>query len=432
MDLYLTPGSCSKQRSIPRYSLTVVDITKASGKNGKFAIFIVPQGRETEWLFSSKEGQTDLATDAGFARVVIVTLGRGHTFTNMDTIKKELSAKVMELAPKNLNRNTQVPFLSIGEDLGSRVVLHEGYSELSGDYVVEDVDGDGGQKFRRLIFLSNKNVVQSEARLISDKTTSKKKKGKQIKQPVSSVVSAQVDHGYLACQHHRVVITGLAWIQEFFNSDETKTGLIVGLGGGGLAMFLYQFFTKLSLEVVELDPCVAEIAKSWFEFKEDERMKVVIEDGLKYIQSKEIYPSYDVIIFDVDSKDNSVGMSCPPQAFVDKAFLTRVHSLLAPTGVFLLNLVCRNTSLRGEVLSDLHSVFPELYSIHIEGEVNEIVIALPQPRYQPDKSNHGSWETLKIVFRNLVDELQKLAKKQGHPWDPSLDLCELVENIKIV
>lgn len=61
----------------------------------------------------------------------------------------------------------QVPFLSIGEDLGSRVVLHEGYSELSGDYVVEDVDGDGGQKFRRLIFLSNKNVVQSEARLIS-------------------------------------------------------------------------------------------------------------------------------------------------------------------------------------------------------------------------------------------------------------------------
>lgn len=46
-------------------------------------------------------------------------------------------------------------------------MLHEGYSELSGDYVVEDVDGDGRQKFRRLIFLSNKNVVQSEARLIS-------------------------------------------------------------------------------------------------------------------------------------------------------------------------------------------------------------------------------------------------------------------------
>ena len=36
--------------------------------------------------------------------------------------------------------------------------------------------------------------------------------------------------------------------------------------------------------------------------------------------------------------------------------------------VFPFNLVCRNTFIRGEVLSDLHSVFPELYSIHIEGE----------------------------------------------------------------
>ena len=32
---------------------------------------------------------------------------------------------------------------------------------------MEDVDGDGGQKCRRLIFLSNKNVVQSEARLFA-------------------------------------------------------------------------------------------------------------------------------------------------------------------------------------------------------------------------------------------------------------------------
>lgn len=58
---------------------------------------------------------------------------------------------------------------------------------------------------------------------------------------------------------------------------------------------------------------------------------VVFLSHLSYLLS-EIHPSYDVIIFDVDSKDNTVGMSCPPQAFVDKAFLTRVHSLLAPTG----------------------------------------------------------------------------------------------------
>lgn len=70
-----------------------------------------------------------------------------------------------------------------------------------------------------VISLSNLVEMLCQLSSTSDKTTSKKKKGKQIKQPVTSVVS-QVDHGYLACQHHRVVITGLAWIQEFFNSGK--------------------------------------------------------------------------------------------------------------------------------------------------------------------------------------------------------------------
>ena len=43
-------------------------------------------------------------------------------------------------------------------------------------------------------------------------------------------------------------------------------------------------------------------------------------------------PCYHVIIFDVDSKDLGVGMSCPPQAFVNKTFLASVQSLLHQTG----------------------------------------------------------------------------------------------------
>lgn len=62
----------------------------------------------------------------------------------------------------------QVPFLSVGGDIGVRTVRHQDRSPLSGDYVVEDVQGDDKRYFRRLIFLSNRNVVQSEARLLKD------------------------------------------------------------------------------------------------------------------------------------------------------------------------------------------------------------------------------------------------------------------------
>lgn len=41
---------------------------------------------------------------------------------------------------------------------------------------------------------------------------------------------------------------------------------------------------------------------------------------------------YDVIIFDVDSKDGSTGMSSPPPAFVEKEVLRNTRQLLSTNG----------------------------------------------------------------------------------------------------
>ena len=41
---------------------------------------------------------------------------------------------------------------------------------------------------------------------------------------------------------------------------------------------------------------------------------------------------YDVIIFDVDSKDGSTGMSSPPPVFVEKEVLRNTRQLLSKNG----------------------------------------------------------------------------------------------------
>lgn len=43
VDLYLASGN-QKQISDPCYSMAIVDLQHSPAKNGKFAIFIVPQG----------------------------------------------------------------------------------------------------------------------------------------------------------------------------------------------------------------------------------------------------------------------------------------------------------------------------------------------------------------------------------------------------
>ena len=63
----------------------------------------------------------------------------------------------------------QYPVLTLGDGLGSRVVLHEGSSAHSGGYVVEECDsGEGGEgvRLRRLIFLTSQHLAQTEIYMV--------------------------------------------------------------------------------------------------------------------------------------------------------------------------------------------------------------------------------------------------------------------------
>nr|KAG5705790.1 hypothetical protein BaRGS_027449 [Batillaria attramentaria] len=312
----------SSLSSSARYTLWVVDSTDRC--SNKFAIFIVPQGRETDWMFSTDAGRKKLSLSAGFERLVVVALNREHEYRDMDAIKAELSSKVMELAPASHRKGVQVPFLSIGGDIGKRNERYRGESALSGTYVVEDAEGEGGQMFRRLIFLSNEHIIQSEARLISPATAASDKKKKRGDKKKTG--NLQIDKSYLSCGHHHAMIAGLAFLPQEVSSPRV---LLIGLGGGPLAAFIDQHFPKVCLDAVEIDPEMAKVATDWFGFKHDDRVAIHIADGLDFIrQLAEKGEKRDVVMFDVDSKDRSLGLSCPPAAFVDEEFLKLTASIL--------------------------------------------------------------------------------------------------------
>lgn len=89
---------------------------------------------------------------------------RGQTYTTWDDVKDEISESIKNLAPSGL-KNQQIPYLSLGSDVGNREIVHRGKSQLSGDYIVEEVKGENNRLCRRLVFLSNQFVIQSEALL---------------------------------------------------------------------------------------------------------------------------------------------------------------------------------------------------------------------------------------------------------------------------
>lgn len=75
------------------------------------------------------------------------------------------------------------------------------------------------------------------------------------------------------------------------------------------------------------------VATNYFDLTPDERLKVIIDDGIKFLKrAAQMGESYDAILFDVDSKDPTIGMSCPPTEFVAVDVLSAVKTLLKPYG----------------------------------------------------------------------------------------------------
>ncbi|KAM6165623.1 eEF1A lysine and N-terminal methyltransferase isoform 3-T3 [Erethizon dorsatum] len=363
-----------------------------------------------------------------------VVLDKG-TLDAVLTDEEERTLQLVDRMLAEVGRVLQVPFLSVGGDIGVRTVQHQGCSPLSGDYVVEDVQGDDRRYFRRLIFLSSRNVVQSEARLLKDvshRAQKKRKKDKKKQPPVDTsedlppAPGQSIDKSYLCCEHHKAMIAGLTLLRNPELLLETPLALlVVGLGGGSLPLFVHDHFPKSRVDAVEIDPCMLEVATQWFGFFQSDRMRVHIADGLDYVTSLaggEARTHYDVIMFDVDSKDPTLGMSCPPPAFVEQLFLQKVKSILTDEGVFILNLVCRDLGLKDSVLAGLRAVFPLLYVRRIEGEVNEILFCQLHP-----EQKLATPELLE-----MAQALERTLRKPGRGWDDTYVLSDMLKTVKIV
>lgn len=396
LDLYAS-GS-----DTPRYRLFVCDLQAKIQTQLKFGIFIVPQGRESEWLFSTVEGRQQLTETCQADRVIVVHLCREQNYADLDQVKKELSSKVMELAPASYVEGNQVPFMTTGDDVGHREIRHQGCSALSGQYVIEDVSLPKGTTVRRLIFLDKPHVIQTEARIKSVRR--KGQKGK-----VWEVVTDD-----LRSEYYKYMVAGLAFIMPK-GTEEPATALMVGLGGGTLPLFLATMFSKLQLTVVELDPDVVDLARKWY-LPQVCPMEICVEDGLKTFErlSKE-GKTFDLVFVDVDNKDLSEGLTCPPAEFLTEQVLKELAAITKCTGAVVINFVCRNEALKKEVYQRLKKAFCGVYVQKIPDNVNEVLYL-----------SNSECDSLMKTFTSNVKQLRNTMDKTSNG-----DITDLMDGLNL-
>jgi spermidine synthase len=125
--------------------------------------------------------------------------------------------------------------------------------------------------------------------------------------------------------------------------------LFIGLGGGSAPKRTWQAFPDLELTAVELDPDVVEIAHEYFAVPDDPRLRIVVEDGRRFLDGSDGH--WDVIVIDAFYADSI------PFHLATREFLELVRSHLTPDGVVVTNVIGAVEGRRSQLFRSLYRTY---------------------------------------------------------------------------
>lgn len=137
-----------------------------------------------------------------------------------------------------------------------------------------------------------------------------------------------------------------------FNNNPQKI-LILGLGGGSIPLMFYYLCKNVRIDVVEIDPDMPGIAKTFFNFFDSPRIRLFIEDAGDYIQR--ISESYDIIVL-----DTYLGKHIPG-SLQTQLFCSTVKKRLSRNGIFVSNLMTSDSAHFNHMSSLINSIFQNMW-----------------------------------------------------------------------
>lgn len=165
------------------------------------------------------------------------------------------------------------------------------------------------------------------------------------------------DHDKLIFNYTKMMMAAL-----YFN-PEPKHILIIGLGGGTLPGALRKLFPASQIDVVEIDPAVAEVAQRFFYFSPTVDTQVFEEDGRVFVKrALKQKAKYDLVMLDAFDHEYI------PEHMLTKEFLQEVRGLLTGKGVLAANTFSKS-NLYDHESATYYSVFGDFYRMNKNNRV---------------------------------------------------------------
>ena len=190
-----------------------------------------------------------------------------------------------------------------------------------------------------------------------------------------------------------------------YNPSATR---VLMLGGGGYCVPKHIISERpgASIDVVELDPGVTETARKYFALEDHPRMRIYHEDARTFLNRSQYsgIESYDVIFMDTFNSATVI----PFQLATVEAG-ERLHSLLKPGGVLVVNIISSVYGPKSGVFHGIYKAFSQSFGTMMIFPANA-----PEPKYA------GALQNIMLVAGDFVPSTSepngKYSSFLSHQW----------------
>lgn len=207
--------------------------------------------------------------------------------------------------------------------------------------------------------------------------------------------------------------TQMGFISLAFMDREPKDVLFVGLGAGAMPKYLNNHYPEVNIDIAEIDPDMLAVARKYFYFNENDKMKVTVEDGRIFV--KRARKKYDWIVLDAYQNDYI------PFHLTTLEFLKEVKSRLKDDGVVVANITSpyRNKFFDSMVMT-YKKAFPQLYIFKGKKSANFIFVATASSKIKDKNSIEVRAKKIQSVPKFDID-LEEFAARyepsEVYEWD---------------
>jgi len=133
---------------------------------------------------------------------------------------------------------------------------------------------------------------------------------------------------------------------------DAKRVLVLGLGGGAITKRFWHDYPQVSVDSVEIDPVVVDVAKKYFGLPVDARSRVFAQDARRFVQTST--DTYDIVIMDAYYAD------ALPFHLTTQEFFRETKARMAPDGVMAYNVI---SALEGDASKLFRSMYKTAGSV---------------------------------------------------------------------